>query len=169
MNSLALSTLRYIQIAAEARDRAAPFRTFFDNLFAYRVRGPLLRGTGAPLWLNAPCPVRDREALMRTHFVSTNAALVLAGRKEETLVRDHAIAVAALRDLLLTIRPQTVEQTDDLMRRFYRLGVITRSEDLRLNAAGLRAKMPAGWTTEDDVFARYEAVAISGQQLGAHS
>lgn len=167
MNALAMSTLRHIQIATEARDRAAPFRTFFDNLHAYRTGGALLSRTGKPLWFNAPCPTRDREALLSAHFVSTEAMRVIAGLSHEPLVRDHAVPVSVLRELLMNAHAPTIDLVDGYMRDFYRLGIITRSENERLNAAGLRSKMPEGWTAHDTPFARYEAAAITAKQLRA--
>lgn len=167
MNSLAMSTLRHIQIATEARDRAAPFRTFFDNHFAYRSGGPFLSRTGTPLWFNAPCPKRDREALMGAHFVSAEAMRVIAGLSSEALVRDHAIPVRVLRDLLMNAHAPTIQLINGYMQDFYRLGIITRSEDQRLNAAGLRSTMPEGWTGRCSPFARYDVVGITAQQLRA--
>jgi hypothetical protein len=40
--------------------------------------------------------------------------------------------------------------------------VITKEEDKRLNASGLRSKMPDGWNDKSgSVFARYQRVGIS--------
>lgn len=165
MNSLAQSTLRQIQIAVEVRDYAAPFRTFFDNLFAYRHGGPLLGRNGQPRWFNAPCPRRDRDALLRCHFVSVEAMRVIAGVSEEPLLRDHAVPVSVLRDLLMNARSPTLGLVNEYTTRFYKLGVITKSEDESLTSAGFRSKMPAQWTAACSSFARYDAVGLIAQQL----
>jgi hypothetical protein len=165
MNPLEVSNLKHIQIAAEAKDRGAPFRTFFDNLHAYRVGGPYLSMNGRPVWLNSPCPRRHRDALLGAHFVSVGAMRVLAGLTEEPLIKDHATPVAVLRELLIEAGYRTVKEVEALVERFYRIGIITRSEDIRLIGLGLRSRMPNGWRAGDGPFARYEAVGITAQHV----
>ena len=49
-----------------------------------------------------------------------------------------------------------------VINKYYVICAITKEEDIKLNAAGLRSKMPAEWDEKNDsVFARYEAVEIS--------
>ncbi len=75
------------------------------------------------------------------------------------LCGDHAVP------LNVTVR-QILQNVDDRnsIDRLVRFGLqfvfITRSEDKKLNAAGLRSKMPEGWTQTDGPFARYDAVGI---------
>lgn len=165
LSNLALSTLRHVQIAVEARDQAAPYRTFFDNFYAYFRGGPLLNQAGRPHWFNNPCPQKHRNALMTVHFVSSTAARVLAGLYTERLVRDHAIPVAVIREILMNAHRPSDELVERYLRSFYRLGLITESEDERINAAGLRSRMPENWHPHDGAFARYEAVGITAQQV----
>lgn len=165
LNGLALSTLKHIQIAVEAGDRGAPFRTFLDNFYAYYAGGPFLNRSGRPHWLNAPCPRRHRDALLHSHFVSVAAMRVLAELSDERLVKDHAIPVSVLREMLLQDGCNTLERVQSLMNRFYRIGIITASEDALLTSRGLRSRMPSGWRTSDGPFARFETVGITAQQL----
>lgn len=165
MNALALSSLRHIQIATEVRDRAAPYRTFLDNFYAYYAGGPLLNQTGRPHWFNRPCPREHRDALASAHFVSVRAMRVLAGLSRESLVRDHAIPVAVLRDMLLNAHNPSLEIIERYIRNFYRLGIVTEGEDQSLTAAGLRSSMPEGWNPHDGPFSRYDAVGITAQQV----
>jgi len=160
------SYLKHILIAARARDYSAPFRTFFDNWFAFKEGGPFLNGNSRPHWYNNPCPDRHGEALRRAHFVSAAAARTLAGLARERLMKDHAIPVAVLRDMLFEKQPQTVEEIRAFMLRHYCFGIITEEEDGILNKAGLRSQMPAGWTPADSPFARYEALGIISQDQG---
>lgn len=164
-NTLALSSLKHIQIAVEAKDRGAPFRTFFDNFFAYHVRGAHLNSNGRPIWLNNPCPRRHRDALLGAHFVSVAAMRVLAGLSEERLVKDHAIPVSVLREMLIDDNCDTLKRVQRLMSRFYRIGIITVSEDDLLVSRGFRSQMPSGWRRGDGPYARYDAVGITAQQL----
>lgn len=165
INALAISSLKHIQIAVEARDQAAPFRTFLDNFFAYYFGRPFLNQNGRPHWLNAPCPKRHRDALMNLHFISIPAMRVLAGLSDEPLVRDHAIPVAVIRDLLMNTPQPRLEVIECYVRNFYRLGLITRLEDEQLTAAGLRSRMPDGWSPHHGPFCRYNKVGIVAQQL----
>lgn len=163
------SYLKHIVIATEARDHSAPFRTFFDNWFAFKEGGPFLNGNSRPHWHNNPCPDRHGEALRRAHFVSASAARTLGGLVRERLMKDHAIPVAVVRDMLFDEQPNSIEQIRAFMLKNYCIGIITDEEDRTLNAAGLRSRMPPGWTIADGPFARYEAVGIVAQDLGCVS
>lgn len=165
-NPLALSYLHHILIAVAANDRSAPFRTFFDNWFAFKAGGPFLNANSRPHWFNNPCPDRHGEALNRAHFVSADAARTLARMDRQRLVKDHAIPVSVLRDMLMQEGPSTVGEVELIMIKYYRLGIITQREDDWLRDAGLRSRMPAGWTKECNAFARYAAVGIVPQDLG---
>lgn len=48
----------------------------------------------------------------------------------------------------------------NLMETYGEICVVTIEEDARLKNAGLGSNMPPGWSTGDDVFARYQEVAI---------
>jgi hypothetical protein len=165
-NDFGRSYLKRILASVEVRDFSAPFRTDFDNWFAFREGGPFLNGNSRPHWHNHPCPDKHGVALRRAHFVSHAAARTLGGIARERLMKDHAIPVAVLRDLLFDRQPDSIEQVRAVLLRHYRFGVITEQEDRLLNAAGLRSRMPEGWTPNDGPFARYEKVGIAGQDGG---
>jgi hypothetical protein len=162
-NALEDSYLRHILIAAAVRDHSAPFRTFFDNWFAFKEGGPFLNGNSRPHWFNNPCADKHGEALRRAHFVSQSAARTLGGLDGRRLMKDHAVPVAVLRDILFEEQPNSVEEVRAFLLEHYCFGIITEDEDRKLNAAGLRSRMPEGWTTADQPFARYEKVGIVGQ------
>lgn len=162
-NPLEDSYLKHILIAVEVRDHSAPFRTFFDNWFAFKEGGPFLNGNSRPHWFNNPCPDKHGQALCRAHFVSQTAARTLGGFTRERLMRDHAIPVAVLRDMLFEQQPDSINSIRAFLRQHYCFGIITDEEDRKLNAAGLRSCMPDGWTTADGPFARYERVGIIAQ------
>lgn len=164
-NRLENAYLKHILIAIEERDFSAPFRTFFDNWFAFREGGPFLNGNSRPHWFNRPCPSKYGEALRRAHFISAGALPVLSGLTSKRLMKDHAIPVAVLRDMLFEKRPNSAEEVRKLLLQYFRFGIITDEEDRRLNGAGLRSRMPNGWSESDDVFARYATVRIAGQNL----
>lgn len=159
------ANLSYMMIAAALGDIAAPFRTFMDSWFAYHVGGPLLSANSRPHWLNNPCPVRHRDALLTAHWVSANAALTLAGVRSDRLVKDHAVPVSVLRDQLMSQPPADLDAAREFMIRNYRIGIITIEEDDALTAASLRSRMPSGWRLGDSPFARYDAAGICIQEL----
>lgn len=163
INRLEQSYLKHILTAADVRDCSAPFRTFFDNWFAFKEGGPFLNAHSRPHWFNNPCPDRHGRALGRAHFISTQAARTLGGLDRSRLMKDHAIPVTVLRDMLFDEQPASIEEVRDFMVRHYRFGIITDEEDAELNVAGLRSCMPDGWTPADGPFARYEKVGIVAQ------
>ena len=165
-NSLAQSYLQHILIATTAGDRSAPFRTFFDNWFAFKVAGPFLNTNSRPHWFNNPCPDKHGAALSRAHFVSAGAARTLAGIERQRLVKDHAIPVTVLRELLIRSEPESLSDVHAMMLDYYRIGIITQGEDELLRQAGLKSSMPDAWLVGDDPFARYRAVGILSQDLG---
>lgn len=166
LNRMEESYLEHILVAAGVQDYSAPFRTFFDNWFAFKEGGPFLNGNSRPHWYNNPCPDKHGEALRRAHFVSTAAAQTLAGLARERLMKDHAIPVAVLRDMLFDEQPNAIELIRSFMLRYYRFGIITEGEDHRLNEAGLRSRMPPDWAKDDSPFSRYDDVGIVAQDQG---
>lgn len=168
-NQLESVYLKHILLAVGVRDYSAPFRTFFDNWFAFKEGGPFLNGNSRPHWFNAPSPDKHGQALRRAHFVSQDAARTLGGLARERLMKDHAIPVAVLRDMLFDEQPNSIEEIRAFMLKNYCFGVITDEEDRKLSAAGLRSRMPRRWAAADGLFARYEAVGIVAQDQGCRA
>lgn len=165
VNPLEQSYLKHILIAVEVRDHSAPFRTFFDNWFAFKEGGTFLNANSRPHWFNNPKPGQHGEALRSAPFVSLEASRTLAGVERQRLVKDHSIPVSVLRDIFFTKCPDSTEGARKILLQFYRFGIITETEDRILTAAGLRSRMPDSWTTGDSLFARYDAVSIVAQDL----
>ena len=172
---IAESYLHHIIIALEAEDRAAPFRDFLDNWFAYEtVRGHLTTG-GRPIWFNNPCAKRHKAALAAMHFVSRNAAAILADASSAgsqyakmrlgkgpsiRLMVDHAIPLRVLRQTMFEdSRLKSIDALRAFLRQNYRLGVVTFEENARLSSLVLVSAMPGDWSGADP-FARYAAAGI---------
>ncbi len=166
-NALEESYLKRILASVEVHDSSAPYRTDFDNWFAFREGGPFLNGNSRPHWYNNPCPDKHGEALRRAHFVSTAAARTLGGITRERLMKDHAIPVAVLRDMLFEMQPGSSGELREIMLKHYRFGIISYDEDRRLNEAGLRSRMPHGRQRGDSPFARYQSAGIVTQDQDA--
>lgn len=166
INPLEISYIEHILVALRVKDASAPYRTFFDNWFAFRVGGPFLNRNSRPHWFNAPSPDRHGEALRRADFISAAAARTLSQLTRDRLVKDHAIPVSVLRDMLFETQPQTQEDVREFLRVHYRIGIITATEHAALSAAGLTSRMPSGWRTKgDSLFLRYENAGIVAQDL----
>lgn len=121
------------------------FRNFVDNWFAYSHDEHMLNSKGRPKWFNNPDPIKERDALMSMHFVSANARSILNGNKQGQLVKDHAVPLRVLRELIRELQIQTTSSINLFLKKNYRLGVITKSEDEQLNSNKLRSSMPNGW------------------------
>ena len=98
-------------------------------------------------------------ARKNTHHPASRGALRI-GRGNwcgQTVTVDHAIPVNVLFDLFWK-----AETAVDMMAVIdaYAVAVITREENERLNAAGLRSRMPHGWKPGDEPLARWIAAGI---------
>jgi hypothetical protein len=172
------SYLEHILVALRVRDRAAPYRDFLDNWYAFRVREGHLTKGHRPIWFNNPCAIARGAALRRMHFISKKADAVLRsaeGAPEEyqrmreeknracRLMVDHAVPLGVIVALLQEQFDENLAMTADWLEerliQLYRLGVITSEEDARLNSLGLRSAMPRGWDGAD-LQARYKIAGI---------
>jgi len=147
------------------RPPSVPIRTFVDEWFAYHRGGVFLNRNGAPRWFNNPNPVTQREALSQMHFVSDAAQEVLDGESDSRLIKEHAVPVKVLKNLLCRIEEPTHEKVEECLLANYKLGVLTKTEDLLLNSMKLSSSMPLDWDGSN-VWARYEVAGICGQETG---
>ena len=84
----------------------------------------------------------------------------------KTVTVDHAIPVKVLFDLFWRAEtPGDMEKVTDA----YWVAVITKDENDRLNAAGLKQRMPKGWQLGDDPRARWNEVNIDVPDAQASS
>ena len=86
-------------------------------------------------------------------------AAVGLGFGDGQLVYDHAIPFKYLQSELLQLGDVTPDAVRDVLLRHEIRVLITKSENARLNASGLRSEMPPTWDGADPL-ARYKAVGI---------
>ena len=148
----------YIKSGDEDKSK---LRGFADSWFAYNQGGPFLNRNGKPVWFNRPDPKKNsvKAALLLMHFISKNAMETIQGKRNDRLIKEHSIPIAEIFNILHSHTDHSRDQIRDSLEKFYRLGVLTEEEDLRLNKI-FKSKMPPGWTTKDGVFARYDAMGI---------
>lgn len=77
--------------------------------------------------------------------------------RTEGLRFEHLIPRGVLAEALLAETPPDLPAFLD---RHFRAAVLTIEDDHQLNKAGMRAKMPAGWTLGDDPWQRYRAASL---------
>jgi hypothetical protein len=112
------------------------------------------------------------------HFISEAAMSVIEqassdraayharrGAKEHSvrLMVDHAVPVSTLVKMMFD-EDGGVERSPagirDHLERYHRLGVLAWTDDIRVNTAGLRSKMPNDWD-RSSTFARYGRATIA--------
>ena len=74
------------------------------------------------------------------------------------LVFEHVVPRKIVIERLLGLESATKEEITKVLNKFCFGCVITKDEDIRLNRAGWREKMPPDWEKNDDVWARYKIV-----------
>lgn len=72
---------------------------------------------------------------------------------------EHAVPQMEIVNWLMELDPVTIAQVEDILTRYFRVLLVTKAEHDRLNASGLRSKMPDDWDRMD-VYARYKRVGI---------
>jgi len=97
-----------------------------------------------------------RYALDEVLDLNFYTSIEAKGLKRKEVVHEHVFPHSILLKKLLSLNPLTNENIMSVLQKYYVICAITKDEDKRLNAAGLRSKMPDGWNDNDSVFARYE-------------
>lgn len=174
LSRLADSYLEHIRIAAEVRDKSAPFRDFLDNWAAFASEANHhRRASNRVIWFNNPDAIKRREMLLSLPFRSEAADTILRQAKENPreynqrlmdkdkdirLVVDHTVPISVIVEKLFEQGADlTQEGIRNHLNRLYRLGLLTNSEDAKLRQAGLRSRMPENWDGKD-LIARYRVV-----------
>ena len=176
INRIKISFLEHIVIYLKSG--FAPkslLRTFIDNWYAYEKASNgktyFLNKNGNPIWLNKPDPIKHKNALLEMDFISEGAKklilsedkTILINNKHHRLIKEHSIPVASLYKILRKEENLNVDQTELILKKYYKLGVLTKSEDDLLNSNGLRSKMPPKWDGKN-IFARYDEIGINNQK-----
>ena len=94
-----------------------------------------------------------------SNFYISSAA---KGLKRKDVIHEHVVPHSIVMNKLLSLDPLTNENIKAVIEKYYVICAITKEEDKRLTAKGLRSKMPEDWNDNiHSVFARYERVGIS--------
>lgn len=72
---------------------------------------------------------------------------------------EHSVPLMEIVNWLMEMNPLTKLRVTNLLKKVYRVRLVTKDENRKLNVGELRSKMPDGWDGKD-VFARYRAANI---------
>ena len=81
------------------------------------------------------------------------------GRDLSECTVEHVVPQMVIVNKLMDMSPLTKDKVGALLKKYFRVLLVTKDEHVRLNASGLRSTMPNDWD-EEDVWARYRAVGI---------
>jgi len=144
--------LEYINIYLTHNDNSVKnLRRFLDGWHAYSKGGSLLtRGGNVRLLNNPDCskPI-VRKCLEDMDFISVDARNVLNGKAEHRLIVEHAIPIKVIRKKLKTMSSPTLLEIQECLKKHYRIGLLTKEEDNKINARGLNSSMPKGWNGQE--------------------
>ncbi|MBZ0330688.1 hypothetical protein KZO25_10220 [Halomonas sp. ANAO-440] len=102
-----------------------------------------------------------RYALDEVSGINFCRSVKAKGLKRKDVIHEHVVPHLIVMDKLLSLDQLTNENIINVINKYYVICAITKEEDKKLNAAGLRSKMPKNWNDESgSVFARYETVGI---------
>lgn len=143
------------------------FRTLVDDWHAFETRGPFLSKNGRPKWFNNPNAYKERDALLSMHYRSAEAERIILEAKPNTehekLIKDHTVPISILKNIIIKEKPKNAEEISLLLKKFYRIAIITKKEDNILNNRKLKSQMPPNWNWKEDapnLKARYDLCEI---------
>ncbi len=138
-------------------------RTFADKWFAYSKRGNFLTKNNRERWFNGlkanSLSQLNKECLLDMHFISRDALSSIKKKSNISLIKDHIVPIKVIHGILQTDINRSEENIERLLKKYYRIGVITKEEDHKLNNLQLKSKMPDDWDG-NDVYARYKRADI---------
>ncbi len=86
------------------------------------------------------------------------------GRQLSDLIVEHVVPQMEIVKMLMDMEPLEKKNVEMILTKYFRVILVTKDEHSKLNASGLRSKMPNDWDGKD-VWARYKAVDID-QEYG---
>ena len=89
-----------------------------------------------------------------------SVAAKATGSRRDGLIHEHLVPRAVVREKIFGLRNPTQQAVRRTLQTWCVGVVVTKTEDERLNKAGLRSSMPKDWDKRDK-WARYKAVGIA--------
>ena len=110
-------------------------------------------------WQSNTMKMSSVNKSQRDTIKKSKMALTAYKTKSEKLEIEHAVPIKVIVDLLLDLTPLTSIEIENLLKKYFRVCMVTKSEHKKLSDAKLRSKMPDDWDCEDP-YARYKKVGI---------
>lgn len=151
------------------------FRTLIDSWYAHHMGTGFVTKKGNVQWFNRGQLKKPSRlpAILQMHFISRDAWEVLHSQDrtlEVALVKDHAVPVKILFQELKKLSgansPLSLRSVENFLLERYRVGIITKDEDYRLNDKKLRSALPSHCT---HAFSRYDQCEILKHPEHGHS
>lgn len=81
-----------------------------------------------------------------------------------TLVRPgrivkHVVPQMEIVNILMDMKPLNKQAVEEVLKNYFRVLLVTKEEHIKLNASGLRSKMPDNWDKKD-IWVRYRIIGI---------
>lgn len=113
---------------------------------------------------NLAIKLNGKYDLNSADYISCEALAQIKRGDKSDLVYEHMIpkelyVQGPCLNAALTGNCLSYQQIYDLLNKYWFIAIITKAEDIQLNLAGLRRKMPDNWDKQN-IFARYNAVKI---------
>lgn len=98
-----------------------------------------------------------RYALHDFVYLNICTSIEAKDPKRKDVIHEHVIPHIIVMNRLLKLDSLTDDNIMEVLKKYYIICKITKEEDRRLNAAGLKKKMPPEWNEEEGCgFARYK-------------
>jgi len=81
------------------------------------------------------------------------------GKPLSDLDVEHVVPQMVIVNMLMDMEPLDKQSVESVLKKYFRVMLVTKDEHKKLNASGLRSKMPQDWDGVD-TWARYCAVDI---------
>ena len=150
--------LKYIKVFIETKDNSTSrLRGFIDDWYGFHKAGPYLNKKHNVRWLNNPDCTKPiiKDCLEGMDFISVGARAVLDGFSREPLIKEHAVPVKVIKELLLELPSNaSLQDIERHLLKYYKLGALTKNEDKEINSTqvnsiSLKSSMPEDWNRED--------------------
>ncbi len=82
-----------------------------------------------------------------------------AGKELNECDVEHVVPQMEIVNMLMDMNPLNKLEVEKLLKKYFRVLLVTKEEHRRLNASGLRSKMPDDWDRKD-IWVRYKFVGI---------
>ena len=95
----------------------------------------------------------------RKLIVRSKAAIIAEKKQTERTEVEHSVPVNKIIDMLLDLKKINSKEAESILKKYYRVYVVTVSEHKKLSNLKLRSKMPDDWDYKDP-YVRYKKAGI---------